>query len=110
MYISCALRYNLSIRNITLSTCGIVPNIYKLAEENLPINLTISLHSPFDYERNKIMPIGKKYSTKEIVEASKYYFNKTGRRISFEYTLIKDENDSYEHAKELKKYWLSKKE
>ena len=95
--------YNISARNITLSTCGIVPKIYELSEENIPINLTISLHNPFDFERNKIMPIGNKYLIKDIIEASKYYFNKTGRRISFEYTLIEKENDSYEHAKELKK-------
>lgn len=95
--------YDLSVRNITLSTCGIVPKIIDLAEENLPINLTISLHNPFDSERKKIMPIGNKYSVSDVVDASKYYFKKTGRRISFEYTLIEGVNDSYTHAKEIKK-------
>lgn len=95
--------YNISIRNITLSTCGIVPKIYELADEDLPINITISLHNPFDNERKQIMPIGNRYSIEEIVNATKYYFQKTGRRISFEYTLIEGENDSYIHAKELRK-------
>ncbi|WP_099203061.1 23S rRNA (adenine(2503)-C(2))-methyltransferase RlmN [Miniphocaeibacter massiliensis] len=94
--------YNISLRNITLSTCGIVPKIYELAEENLPINMTISLHNPFDNERKKIMPIEKKYNIKEIVDSTKYYFEKTGRRISFEYTLIEGVNDSYKHALELR--------
>ncbi|QQK07758.1 23S rRNA (adenine(2503)-C(2))-methyltransferase RlmN [Miniphocaeibacter halophilus] len=95
--------YNISIRNITLSTCGIVPKIYELADENLPINITISLHNPFDNERKQIMPIGNRYSIGDIIKATKYYFQKTGRRISFEYTLIEGENDSYIHAKELRR-------
>ena len=95
--------YNISKRNITLSTCGIVPRIHELANEDLPINITISLHNPFDEERRKIMPIGNRYSVEEIIEATKYYFQKTGRRISFEYTLIEGENDSYTHAKELRR-------
>lgn len=95
--------YDMSVRNITLSTCGIVPRIIDLAEEDLGINITISLHNPFDNERRKIMPIGNKYSISDIVDASRFYFNKTGRRISFEYTLIEDVNDSYIHAKEIKK-------
>ena len=94
--------YNISLRNITLSTCGIVPRILDLAEEDLPINITISLHNPFDEERRKIMPIGNKYTVSEIVDATRFYFDKTGRRISFEYTLIEGENDSYYHAKEIK--------
>lgn len=95
--------YNMSIRNFTLSTCGIVPKIYELANEDMQLNITISLHNPFDDERNKIMPIGKKYSIEEIIEACKYYYNKTGRRISFEYTLIKDENDTIDHVLKLTK-------
>lgn len=94
--------YNISLRNITLSTCGIVPRILDLANEDLPINITISLHNPFDEERKKIMPIGNKYTIGEIVDATRYYFDKTGRRISFEYTLIENENDSYYHVKEIK--------
>lgn len=95
------LGYNMSIRNITLSTCGIVPKIYDLANENLPINITISLHNPIDSERKKIMPIGKKYSIDEIIKSCKYYYDETGRRISFEYTLIKGQNDSKVHLRKL---------
>ena len=94
---------NMSMRNITLSTCGIVPKIKKLADEQIPINITISLHNPFDEERKMIMPISNKYSVKELVDASKYYFEKTKRRISFEYTLIKGQNDSNRHIDELQK-------
>lgn len=92
---------NISPRNISLSTCGLVPNIYKLAEEGLPINLTISLHSPFDSERAEIMPIAKKYSIEEILDACAYYFEKTGRRYIFEYVLILGKNDEERHANEL---------
>ncbi len=95
--------HNLSKRNITLSTCGIVPKIYDLANENIPITLSISLHSPFDEDRKKIMPIGKKYSVNEIIKACKYYFDKTGRRITFEYTLIENVNDRDKDINELKK-------
>ncbi len=91
----------ISQRNISLSTCGIVPNIYKMADENTSVTLTISLHAPNDEIRKKTMPIANKYSIKEIIEACKYYFEKTGRRVIFEYTLIKDVNDSEENAKEL---------
>lgn len=89
---------NLSIRNITLSTCGIVPKIYDLANENIPINLSISLHNPFQKEREKIMKIAKVYSIDDIMNVCDFYFKKTGRRISFEYTMIKGSNDSKEHA------------
>lgn len=89
---------NLSIRNITLSTCGIVPKIYDLANENIPINLSISLHNPFQNEREKIMKVAKVYSIDDIMNVCDYYFRKTGRRISFEYTMIKGSNDSKEHA------------
>ena len=91
----------ISPRNISLSTSGIVPKIIKLAEENLPINLTISLHSPFDEERQKIMPIAKSYSLKELLGSCDYYFSKTKRRFIFEYVLIKGENDSLNHANAL---------
>lgn len=92
---------NISNRNVSLSTSGLVPNMKKLAEENLSINLTVSLHSPFDEERQKIMPIAKTYSIKQILEACAYYFDKTGRRYIFEYVLIKDNNDSMRHANAL---------
>lgn len=94
---------NLSYRNITLSSCGIVPKIYKLADEKLPITLSISLHSPFEDRRREIMPISKSYSIKSLMEACKHYEKETGRRISFEYTLILGENNRDEDIKELTK-------
>lgn len=94
---------NLSYRNITLSTCGIVPKIYELADEGIPINLAISLHSPFDDERKNIMPISNKYSISEILEACKYYISKTNRRVTLEYTLINGINDNEDHAMALSK-------
>jgi len=96
-------KYGLNIgqRHITLSTCGIVPNIIKLADEKLQITLAISLHAPNDLIRKKTMPIANKYSINQIIEACKYYINKTNRRITFEYALINRLNDKNEHAKEL---------
>lgn len=85
--------HNLSLRNITLSTCGVVPRIYDLAKKDLPITLSISLHSTFDDDRKKIMPIARKYSINELMEACKYYVERTKRRITFEYTLINGVND-----------------
>lgn len=93
--------HNTSYRNITLSTCGIVPKIYDLAKEGLPITLSISLHTPFDGERTKIMPIAKKYGVEDLLKASKYYVNLTNRRITFEYTLIKGVNDRMKDINEL---------
>ncbi len=92
---------NISQRNISLSTSGLVNKMYDLAEEGLSINLTVSLHAPFDEERKKIMPVAKKYSISEILSACKKYFEKTGRRYIFEYVLIKGENDTVCHAEEL---------
>ncbi|MCQ2387905.1 MAG: 23S rRNA (adenine(2503)-C(2))-methyltransferase RlmN [Clostridia bacterium] len=92
---------NISARNISLSTCGIVPKIYKLADEKIPVNLTISLHSPIDSERQEIMPIAKSYTIEEILKACEYYFEKTGRRYIFEYVLIKEKNDTERHVKTL---------
>lgn len=97
--------HNISFRNITLSTCGIVPRIYDLANEGIPVTLSISLHSPFDDIRQDIMPIAKRYSIKEIIEACKYYYDKTRRRITIEYTLVEDVNDRDEDLTELCK-WL----
>lgn len=92
---------NVSPRNISLSTCGLVPKIYCLADEGLPVNLTISLHQTTDGGRARTMPIAKKYSIEEILKACEYYFNKTGRRYIFEYSLIEGENCGDENAAEL---------
>ena len=94
---------NISPRNISLSTCGIVPKIKELADKDLPIVLTISLHAPNDKIRQQIMPIANKYSIKEIIDAAKYYFNTTKRRIIFEYALADGENSTPEAARELAK-------
>lgn len=98
-------KYGLNIgqRHITLSTCGIVPKIYELADENLQITLAISLHAPEDCIRMQSMPIAKKYPINELINACKYYIKKTNRRITFEYALIKDFNDGIENAKNLSK-------
>ncbi len=92
---------NISMRNISLSTCGIVPKMLKLADEGVSVNLTVSLHSAFDDERAKIMPIAKAYKINQILDACAYYFKKTGRRYIFEYVLIKGENDTERCANEL---------
>lgn len=92
---------NISARNISLSTCGLVPQIYKLAEEGIPVNLTVSLHATNDDDRKRIMPVAKAYKIDEILKACSYYFDKTGRRYYFEYTLIEGENCDEEHAESL---------
>ena len=92
---------NISMRNITLSTCGIVPKIYDLMNEEIPITLTISLHASNDEIRSKTMPVNDKWGIDELLEACRKYVDKTGRRISFEYTLIKGVNDSAACAEEL---------
>ncbi len=89
---------NMSARNISLSTCGLVPKMYKLAEENVPVNLTVSLHATNDTERLRTMPVAKAYKIEEILKACQYYFEKTGRRYYFEYTLIDGENCDDTHA------------
>ena len=91
----------ISPRNISLSTCGIVPKMYKLADEGIPLNLTVSLHATEDNDRARIMPVAKAYKIPEILKACDYYFKKTGRRYYFEYTLISGENCDEEHAKAL---------
>ncbi len=91
----------ISYRNISLSTCGIVPKILKLAEEAFPITLSVSLYAPNDAARSEIMPINNTYGVSELLYACNEYFAKTGRRISFEYTLISGKNDSKEDACEL---------
>ncbi|SEI52224.1 23S rRNA (adenine2503-C2)-methyltransferase [Lachnospiraceae bacterium A10] len=92
---------NLSQRNITVSTCGIVPKIRQLAEEHLQITLAISLHAPNQAKRLELMPVANKYEIHEVIDACKYYFETTGRRITFEYSLVGGVNDSEEDAKEL---------
>lgn len=88
--------YHLSQRNITVSTCGIVPEILRLAEEGLQITLALSLHGATDAKRQELMPIAKVYSIKELMDAVDVYFEKTGRRITFEYSLVAGVNDTYE--------------
>lgn len=92
---------NISMRNITLSTCGIVPKIYELMDMDLQLTLTISLHAPNDIIRSNTMPINNRYNIDELLKACIEYGKTTGRRVSFEYTLIKDVNDSEEAALEL---------
>ena len=92
---------NISMRNISISTCGLVPQINKLADLKLQVVLTISLHAPTDEIRKTIMPIANKYSIKQIIKSAKNYFEKTGRRVIFEYALTKGVNDTPECAKQL---------
>lgn len=89
---------NVSERNISLSTCGLAPQMRRLADEGHSVNLTLSLHNPFDEQRKEIMPVTNAYSVEESVSACKYYFEKTGRRVIVEYTLIDGQNDTYSHA------------
>ncbi len=92
---------HISQRNITVSTCGIVPKIIQLAEEQLQITLALSLHATTDEKRKKLMPITNKYGVDEVMKACAYYFERTGRRVSFEYSLVGGVNDTDEDAKEL---------
>ena len=92
---------NMSMRHISLSTCGIVPKIYELADEKLGLTLSVSLHAPNDKIRNQSMPVNKIYKTDELLKACKHYADSTSRRISFEYAMIKGVNDSDECAFEL---------
>ena len=91
----------LSIRNVSLSTCGIVPKMYQLAEENLPVTLCVSLHAPNDEIRKMTMPVAYTWSIPEILEACRNYIRKTGRRVIFEYALSDGVNAGEEQAKEL---------
>ena len=94
---------NMGARHISISTSGLVPMIYKFADEELQCTLSISLHATNDEKRSKMMPINNRYNIKELMEACKYYIKKTNKRISFEYALAKDNNDNLEDAKELVK-------
>ena len=91
----------IGLRHISVSTCGIVPGIKRLAGEGLPVTLSVSLHAANDEARSAIMPINNKYGIAELLDACNYYFDRTGRRISFEYTLIAGKNDSADDADSL---------
>lgn len=92
---------NISPRNISISTCGLVPQLMRFTKEAPHVTLSVSLHAPNDETRDKIMPINRKYRTAELLNAAKYYAEETGRRVIFEYALIKDVNSSERDAKEL---------
>lgn len=92
---------NIGQRHITVSTSGIVPSIYKFADENTQINLALSIHAPNDKLRSKLMPVNRRFPFEDVIESIKYYQAKTGRRITFEYALIGGVNDQVEHAEEL---------
>ena len=92
---------NISMRHISLSTCGLVPKIRQLAEKKLQLTLSVSLHAPTDEIRNTIMPVNKAYPTEELLEACRDYYAQTGRRISFEYAMIDGVNDTPQHARTL---------
>ncbi len=92
---------HISQRNVTVSTCGLVPEMRRLADEKLQITLALSLHAPNDEKRRKLMPIADRYSVRELMEACEYYFEMTGRRITFEYALAQGVNDTAQDAKEL---------
>ena len=96
----------MSLRHVTLSTCGLVPMIDRLAEENLPLTLSISLHAPDNGSRSALMPVNRKYPLETLLAACGRYFRKTGRRVSFEYAVIRGKNDSREDAKRLAKCLL----
>lgn len=98
---------NIGLRHISVSTCGVVPRIYDLAGEGLPVTLSISLHAPTDEERSAIMPVNRRWDIAELTAACRDYFERTGRRISFEYTLIGGKNDSPEDAARLAKLLLT---
>ncbi len=99
--VSCPDGLNIGSRHISVSTCGIVPKIYELAQHDFGITLSISLHAVSDEARGEIMPINKKYNIEKLLTACRDYFSHTGRRISFEYTLISGVNDSEDDAKRL---------
>ena len=92
---------NIGARHISISTSGLVPMIYKFADEDLQCTLSISLHATNDEKRSRMMPINNRYNIQELMEACKYYIKKTNKRISFEYALAKDNNDNLDDAKEL---------
>lgn len=96
--------HNISYRNMTLSTCGIVPNIIALAQEDIPVNLAVSLHATNNVERSCLLPVNRKYSLEKLKKALLFYQQKTSKRITFEYTLIEGKNDREENALELQQF------
>lgn len=92
---------HISQRNITVSSCGLVPEIYRLADEGFAITFALSLHAATDEKRRELMPIANRYSIAEVLDACRYYFDKTGRRVTFEYSLVAGENDTKEDAQKL---------
>ena len=101
MLISSPEGLNISQRNITVSTCGLVPKMLQLADEKLQITLALSLHAATDAKRRELMPIANRYSIAELIDACEYYFEQTGRRLTFEYSLVGGVNDTEEDAKQL---------
>ena len=94
---------NIGYRHISVSTCGVVPKIYELSRLDMPITLSISLHASRDEERSEIMPVNRRWSVGELLEACRDYYKTTGRRLSFEYTLISGKNDTADQAEHLAK-------
>lgn len=92
---------NIGARHITISTCGVIPGIQRLAEEGLQFELSVSLHAPTDESRNQLVPVNKRWPIAELIEACRAYFEKTNRLVTFEYTLIKNMNDQPQHAEQL---------
>jgi len=92
---------NIGLRNVSLSTCGLVPQMLELAEEGLPVTLSVSLHAPNDGIRRTLMPVARAYPMDELLDACRSYVGKTGRRVVFEYALVRGVNDAPEHAREL---------
>lgn len=99
--LTCEGGLHISQRNVTVSTCGIVPGMRKLAEEKFQITLALSLHASSQEKRKALMPVANKYELSEVLDACKYYFEQTGRRITFEYSLVGGVNDTAEDAREL---------
>ena len=92
---------NMSLRGVSLSTCGLVPNMYRLADEGLPVTLSVSLHAPNDEIRKKLMPVARAYAMEDVLAACRNYVDKTGRRVIFEYAMVGDMNCEMAHADEL---------
>ena len=91
----------IGMRSVSLSTCGLVENMRRFAQEDLPVTLSLSLHAPNDEVRKKLMPVARKYGMDDVLDACRYYIEKTGRRVIFEYALIKNKNSERRHAEEL---------
>lgn len=92
---------NISQRNLTVSTCGLVPEMYRLAEEGLAVTLALSLHAPNDEKRKALMPVANRYTIRQVLDACENYYRKTGRRLTFEYALAEGQNDGEQDAEEL---------